>query len=275
VASSNTRSAARPTRPSSAKTPVKAKKDGMVEWIKSIGSAVLIFLVIRTFLIQGYFIPSESMEPTLLVKDYLMANTTVFGAELPFVKVRLPALRDPRPGEIVVFRPDYNNPVMDVVKRVIGVPGDTLEGREGRVYRNGRVLNEPYAQFTGGGDGVDGPIPLDGTLGGFDPQVRPERYGHKNHIPALLPSVDRTTYAPTRMNWGPLVVPQGRYWLMGDNRDQSLDSRFMGFIPREQIRGKPLFIYYSFDQSSGTWWSRLTAIRWGRMGSLIRTCCQD
>jgi len=272
VASSNTRSAARPTRATSPKTAARAEKNDLLEWVKSIGSAILIFLVIRTFIIQGYYIPSESMEPTLLVKDYLMANTTIFGAELPFVKVRLPAVRDPRPGEIVVFRPTYNDPVMDVVKRVIGVPGDTLESREGKIYRNGTLLNEPYAQFV---DGADAPIAQDGAQGTGDPQVRPERFGFRNHVPALLPTVDRAAYQPTRLNWGPLVVPQGHYWLMGDNRDRSLDSRFMGFIPRQEIRGKPLFIYYSLDPSSGTAASRITAIRWGRIGSLIRACCQN
>lgn len=240
--------------------------------MKSIGSAVLIFLVIRTFLIQGYYIPSESMEPTLLVKDYLMANTTVFGAELPVVGVRLPAVRDPGPGEIVVFRPTYNEPVMDVVKRVIGVPGDTLEGREGTVYRNGKPLHEPYAQSLGI---PDEPIALDASQALLDPQVRPERYGHRNHLPALVSTVDPAQYRPTRQSWGPLVVPAGHYWLMGDNRDASLDSRFMGFIPRAEIRGKPLFIYYSFDQGSGRAVPQLSAIRWSRIGRPIRACCHD
>jgi signal peptidase I len=269
VASSKTRSPSRPTKPAPGKTPPK-QKDGPLEWLKSLGSALLIFLVIRTFLIQGYYIPSESMEPTLLVKDYLMANTTVFGAEVPLVHLRFPAIRDPKRGEIVVFRPTYNNPVMDVVKRVIGVPGDTLEGRNGVVYRNGKALNEPYTQSLGR---PDDPIPLNASDGLQDPQVRPERFGHQNHIPALLPSVDRTRYAPTRQTWGPVVVPAGHYWLMGDNRDASLDSRYMGFIPRNEIRGKPLFIYYSYDPTDPGSVKQLTAIRWSRMGRPIRSCC--
>jgi signal peptidase I len=270
VESSKTRTPSRGTRPAAGKTPPKQAKNETLEWVKSIGSAVLIFVVIRTFLIQGYYIPSESMEPTLLVKDYLMANTTIFGAELPLVHVRFPAIRDPHPGEIVVFRPTYNNPVMDVVKRVIGTPGDTLEGRNGVVYRNGRALDEPYTQTLGE---PDSEIPLDGSGGLQDPQVRPERFGYRNHLPALVSTVDRNAYHPTRMNWGPLVVPQGHYWLMGDNRDESLDSRFMGFIPRSEIRGKPLFIYYSFDNTDPSPLSRITAIRWSRMGRPIRACC--
>jgi signal peptidase I len=270
VASSKTRTPSRPIRPAPGKTPPRSAGNELVEWVKSIGSAVLIFLVIRTFLIQGYYIPSESMEPTLLVKDYLMANTTVFGAEVPLVHLRFPAVRDPRPGEIVVFRPSYNNPVMDVVKRVIGTPGDTLEGRAGVVYRNGRALREPYAQTLGI---PDSPIQLDGSQGLQDPQVQADRYGYRNHLPALLPSVDRTRYQPTRQNWGPLVVPAGHYWLMGDNRDASLDSRFMGFIPRSEIRGKPLFIYYSYDNTSESSLPQVTAIRWSRIGRPIRACC--
>jgi signal peptidase I len=272
VASSKTRSTARPTRPVAGRAAPKQGKSDTLEWIKSIGSAVLIFLVIRTFLIQGYYIPSESMEPTLLVKDYLMANTTIFGAQLPFVPVRFPAIRDPHPGEIVVFRPTYNNPMMDVVKRVIGVPGDTLQGRDGVVYRNGKPLREPYTQSQGI---PDSEIGLDGSQGLQDPQVRGDRYGYHNHLPALLPSVDRASYRPTRMNWGPLVVPAGHYWLMGDNRDASLDSRFMGFIPRAEIRGKPLFIYYSYDPNDPGDLKQVTAIRWSRMGRLIRSCCGE
>jgi signal peptidase I len=211
------------------------------------------------------------MEDTLLVGDYLMANNAVFGAHVPLTGWRVPGFRDPRPGEIVVFRPTYNAPEEDVVKRVIGVPGDTLWGKDGVVYRNGKPLNEPYVQRLVDGDA---PLDFDGSRGGLPPEVIPARYGYKNHIPALLPSVDRATYRPTRGNWGPLVVPKDSYWMMGDNRDQSLDSRFMGFIPREVIRGKPLFIYFSVDKGRDAPFPRfLTAARWGRIGTGIHSCC--
>src|SRR5688572_18308512 len=123
-------------------------KNELWEWIKSIFWAVLLFFVIRTFLITAYSIPSESMEGSLLVGDYLMANNAVFGATIPFTDIKLPALRDPRRGEIVVFRPTYNEPQIDVVKRVLGVPGDTLWMADRVLYRNGRPVNEPYAQYT-------------------------------------------------------------------------------------------------------------------------------
>ncbi|HEX6036469.1 signal peptidase I [Longimicrobium sp.] len=241
---------------------------GVLEWFKSVGAAILLFFVIRTFLITAYSIPSESMEKTLLVGDYLMANNALFGATLPFTDIKLPALRDPHRGEIVVFRPTYNEPQIDVVKRVIGVPGDTLQMANGVLFRNGKRANEPYAHYD---QGFDENIELEG-FGLVDPNIIPERYGAKNHLPLLLPSVDKQRYRPSRNNWGPLVVPAEHYWLMGDNRDQSLDSRYMGPIPREVIRGKPLFIYYSYDKKDlgAAFPSFITAARWGRIGDRIR-----
>ncbi|HST63329.1 MAG TPA: signal peptidase I, partial [Longimicrobium sp.] len=190
------------------------------EWLKSVGAAILLFFVIRTFLITAYSIPSESMEETLLVGDYLMANNALFGATIPFTDVKLPALRDPRRGEIVVFRPTYNEPQIDVVKRVIGTPGDTLQMANGVLFRNGQRTAEPYAHYD---QGFDEPIEMEG-FGLMDPNIRPEAYGAKNHLPLLLSTVNPRQYRPSRNNWGPLVVPAGHYWLMGDNRDQSLDS---------------------------------------------------
>ena len=240
---------------------------GPLEGLKSILIAVLLFFVIRTFIVTAYSIPSESMEETLLVGDYLMANNALFGATLPFTSVKLPALRDPRRGEIVVFRPGYNEPQIDVVKRVIGVPGDTLQMANGQLIRNGARVNERYAHYD---EAYDSPIPLEG-FGLMDPSVRPEAYGARNHLPLLPASVDKRAYQPTRNNWGPLVIPAGHYWLMGDNRDQSLDSRYMGPIPRRTIRGKPLFIYYSFDKRAGAPFPAfITAARWSRIGTPIR-----
>ncbi len=241
---------------------------GLIEWIKSVGAAILLFFVIRTFLITAYSIPSESMEDTLLVGDYLMANNALFGATIPFSDIKLPALRDPRRGEIVVFRPTYNEPQIDVVKRVIGTPGDTLQMTDGVLFRNGSQVAEPYAHY---GQGFDEPIDMEG-FGLMDPSIRREMYGAQNHLPLLLSTVNPRQYRPSRNNWGPLVVPAGHYWLMGDNRDQSLDSRYMGPIPRRVIRGKPLFIYYSYDKRDldAAFPRFVTAARWGRIGDRIR-----
>jgi signal peptidase I len=241
---------------------------GALEWFKSVGAAILLFFVIRTFLITAYSIPSESMEKTLLVGDYLMANNALFGATLPFTDVKLPALRDPKRGEIVVFRPTYNEPQIDVVKRVVGTPGDTLQMADGVLFRNGQRVNEAYARY---GQGTDEPIDMEG-FGLMDPNIRPEAYGGRNHLPLLLPTVNPRQYRPSRNNWGPLVIPAGHYWLMGDNRDQSLDSRYMGPIPRRVIRGKPLFIYYSYDKQDvdASFPRFITTARWGRIGDGIR-----
>ncbi|HEX6749086.1 MAG TPA: signal peptidase I [Longimicrobium sp.] len=269
MSTSQTRAAAR-SKATAKDKPDAKKKNEALEWAKSIGAAIVLFLVIRTFLIQAYSIPSNSMEQTLLVGDYLMANNAVFGAHIPFTGWRVPGFRDPRHGEIVVFRPTYNHPEEDVVKRVIGIPGDTLQGRDGAVYRNGRKLDEPYVQRSGT---PDAEIGFDGRVG-VPPEVIPERYGYHNHLPALVSSVDKPGYHPTRDNWGPVVVPPNSYWVMGDNRDESLDSRFMGFIPRQVIRGKPLFIYFSVDPEKDSPFPHfLTAARWGRIGSAIHACC--
>jgi signal peptidase I len=162
VSTSQTRAEARSRARTKDKSDAKKKnKNEALEWIKSIGAAVVLFLIIRTFLVQAYNIPSNSMEKTLLVGDYLMANNAVFGARIPFTGWRVPGFRDPHHGEIVVFRPTYNRPEEDVVKRVIGLPGDTLQGRDGAVYRNGKKLDEPYVQHLGR---PDGPINIDGAL---------------------------------------------------------------------------------------------------------------
>jgi len=248
--------------------PVESAGGAAWEWFKSVGAAVLLFFVIRTFIITAYSIPSESMEDTLLVGDYLMANNALFGATIPFTDIKLPALRDPRRGEIVVFRPTYNEPEIDVVKRVIGIPGDTLQMADGVLFRNGQRVNEPYAHY---GQGYDEPIAMEG-FGMMDPTIRPEAYGARHHLPLLLPSVNPRQYRPSRNNWGPLVVPAEHYWLMGDNRDQSLDSRYMGPIPRRVIRGKPLFLYYSYDKQDpdAAFPAFITTARWGRIGNGIR-----
>jgi signal peptidase I len=246
----------------------KAVRNEAWEWIKSLGIALVLFLVIRTFLVQAYTIPSASMESTLLVGDYLMANNAVYGAQIPMTGVRMPAFREPEHLDIVVFRPTYNRPVIDVVKRVIGEPGDTIQMIERVVYRNGRELAEPYVDPN---YLPDDPIPLSARGIPLSPEVDPSAYGHFWHLDHLPGTVDRDAYRPTRDNWGPLIVPAGEYLLLGDNRDQSLDSRYVGFIPREVIRGRAMFIYYSIDSFADRPFPRfVTAARWSRIGSVIR-----
>jgi len=227
-----------------------------LEWGKSLAIAIVLFLVIRTFLVQAYTIPSGSMEDTLLVGDYLMANNAIYGAQIPFTKIRVPAIREPQFGDVVVFRPAYNDPVIDVVKRVVGEPGDTVQMIDRVLHRNGVPLDEPYVEPN---YLPDEPLPRSG-MAGFQ--------WHLQHLPA---GVDPEGYHPTRDSWGPLVIPEGEYLLLGDNRDQSLDSRYVGFIPREVIRGKAMFICFSIDRATDRPFPRfLTAARWDRIGQIIR-----
>jgi signal peptidase I len=231
-------------------------KNELWEWIKSGLVALVLFLVIRTFLVQAYTIPSGSMENTLLIGDYLMSNNAIFGARIPLTDVHIPAVREPQHGDVVVFRPAYNQPVIDVVKRVIGEPGDTIQMVNRIVFRNGKKLDEPY---------------IEPTFLPDEPMQRFGQGGYEWHFSALAASVNRENYHPTRDTWGPLIVPPGKYMLLGDNRDESLDSRYMGFIPRDVIRGKAMFIYFSIDKEVDRPFPRfLTAARWGRLGHVIR-----
>jgi signal peptidase I len=221
------------------------------EWVKSILVALVIWFVLRALLVEAFRIPSSSMENTLLVGDFLFVNKALYGAEVPLVHSRLPAFRDPRRLDIIVFDSKTQEGVK-VVKRLIGMPGDTLEMRHAVIYRNAVAQDEPYIQH------------IDSLSDPADAEMRAWQLGY------LLPEVDRDAYRPSRDSWGPLVVPTGQYFVMGDNRDNSYDSRYWGFVDRRVIRGRPLFVYYSFDHESWRALPFLTAIRWGRIGEQPR-----
>jgi signal peptidase I len=216
------------------------------EWTKTIVFAVVLFLVVRTFLLQSFYISSGSMENTLLVGDVLMVNKVAYGAPIPGTHARLPGYEDPQRGEIAIFRPAWE-PDVDVVKRVIGVPGDTLAMRNGTLIRDGKPQVEPYVVH-------DSTVP-DET---HPWMVWQYRY--------LAPGVDKKTYRPTLENWGPIVVPAHKYFVMGDNREHSLDSRFWGFLDRSRFEGKLAFLYWSYDTKSTLPLPFLTAVRWSRIG---------
>ncbi len=207
----------------------KKNKSAFRETVEAVVFAFIIALVIRTFVIQAFKIPSGSMIPTLLVGDHLLVNKFLLGTpvDVPFTNINLfhmPGLRDPQRGDVIVFKyPE--DPTRDFIKRVIGVGGDTVESRNKVIYVNGRKLVEPYVQH------VDSSI----KPGGTDP----------------------------RDNFGPITVPKGDVFVMGDNRDESYDSRYWGFVDDNQIVGKAIIIYWSWD-SDKHW------VRFGRMGQLIR-----
>jgi signal peptidase I len=221
------------------------------EWTKSIAVALVVWFLLRTFLLEAFSIPSSSMERTLLVGDFLFVNKALYGAEVPVVHSRLPAIREPERGEIIVFD-SVEEENLKVVKRLIGVPGDTIGMVDGRLQRNGVEVPEPYI------------IPADPTLG-VDPLQRARmRAWQLRHVPA---GVDTAAYHPDTRSWGPIVVPPDSYFVMGDNRGDSYDSRYWGFLPRLNVRGTPMFIYYSYDRSSWKPIPMLSAVRWGRIFS--------
>jgi signal peptidase I len=218
------------------------------EWTKSIAVALVVWFFLRTFLLEAFRIPSGSMENTLLVGDFLFVNKLLYGAEVPLTGKKLPAVREPRRNEILVFD-SVEEPGLKVVKRLIGVPGDTLAMESGTLIRNGQRIDEPYAVHAM-------PTAL------AEPDQREHmRAWQSAHLAGRSPQ----GYHPDLQNWGPIVVPADSFFMMGDNRDSSYDGRYWGFLPRANVRGTPMFIYYSFDRTSYRSLPFITAIRWGRI----------
>jgi signal peptidase I len=187
------------------------RKSTLREYFESIVIAVILALFVRTWVVQAFKIPTGSMENNLLIGDHLLVNKFVFGPTANRVELGLLPVRDVRRGDIVVFKyPD--EPERDFIKRVVGLPGETLELRNKKVFVNGQALDEPYVHF-------------------------------------LEPATDgqETTSFDVRERYGPVRVPEGQYFVMGDNRDNSQDSRYWGFLPRSYIKGKALMIYWSYE----------------------------
>jgi signal peptidase I len=240
------------TTSSEAQQPTPAKPGSKAwEMIKSLLVAVAIFLVLRTFLIEAFRIPSGSMERTLLIGDFLFVNKALYGAEIPLTGLHLPAFREPRRDDLVIFK-SVEEPRLTVVKRLVGMPGDTLSMEDDRLFVNGVAAQEPWV------------IRTDPLTDHEDPKMRAwqSRY--------LVPGRDLSTYRPTLKNWGPIIVPADSFFVMGDNRDNSYDSRYWGFLGRDRIRGRPLIIYFSYDPDGVLPLPLLTAIRWKRLFSLPR-----
>ena len=231
-----------------------ARASGWREWGKSIAFAVVAWVLLSTFLIKAFRITSGSMENTLLVGDVLWVWRPIFGVQIPFTDVRLPAIRRPRHNDIVVFESvEAATPGLEVVKRVIGVSGDTLEMRDGTVFRNGVSLDESYV--------VHSPQP------GSDVVMR-EALRRWQEPRLLGPHPD--PYNPNRDNWGPVQVPPDSLFVMVDNRDDSWDGRAWGFLPLSHVHCKPVLIYYSWDPRSWRPVPLLTATRWSRLFTVPR-----
>jgi signal peptidase I len=204
------------------------RKSTAREYFESICVAVILALFVRTFVVQAFKIPTGSMENNLLIGDHLLVNKFVFAPTLTSVEDGLLPIDPIRRGDIVVFKyPE--DPERDFIKRVIGLPGETLEVRNKKVYIDGQPIDEPYVHFI---------FPPDesGSGGSFTD--------------------------PSRPSYGPVTVPADAYFMMGDNRDNSQDSRYWGFMPRSYVKGKALFVYFSFgDRDAGLF----SSVRWNRI----------
>jgi signal peptidase I len=233
-------------------------------FIMFIVQVLAISLVTRQALAEAFRIPSGSMEPTLLVGDWLFVNKLKFGPHIPFTSRSLPGYTEPKRGDVTVFISPPQDPAIRIsprqitprlVKRIVGLPGDTLLMRRGRLIVNGAVL--PSAnRFVLPDSVADQPQAI------FEWQHQIEIHGSRFGPPVATPSLHE---------WGPLVVPVGTFFMMGDNRDNSVDSRFYGPVPRANLRGTPMFVYYSYDPEIGPDYFRaVTALRWRRLGTWIR-----
>ncbi len=210
-----------------AETQAAPRRKSLVrEYVEAIAIAILLALVIRTFVVQAFTIPSGSMMDTLLVGDYILVNKFLYGPELPFTDAHLPGLRAPQRGDIIVFKYPQDEK-RDFIKRIIGVPGDTVQVRGAQVFVNSKPLDESYVKTN-----------------------------------VARPHLGAPPYCGYAYGCEPTVVPPGSYFVMGDNRDNSQDSRYWGFVKRDKIKGKAFLIYWSWD--SDKHWPR-----WLRLGHYI------
>jgi signal peptidase I len=213
---------------------VEYRKSTVREYFESICVAVILALFVRTFIVQAFKIPTGSMENNLLIGDHLLVNKFVFGPTVSPIEQKLLPIDPIKRGDVIVFKfPE--DPERDFIKRTIGLPGDTIELRNKKVYVNGKALEEPYVRYLF-------PPPGDSPEEDFD----------------------------VRVHYGPVTVPPNHYFMMGDNRDNSEDSRYWGFLPREYVKGKAAFVYWSFEdgeegQPSGGLSRFFTTIRWKRL----------
>ncbi len=208
--------------------PTSSSKSVIREYAEAIFIAVLLALFIRAFVVQAFKIPSGSMKPTLQIGDHILVNKFVYGVKIPFTDKELLPIGHPSRQDIVVFRYPVD-PSKDFIKRVIGLPGDTVLIRDKIVFVNGQQLEEPYAVFS-----------------------------DKRFLPAT---------ASPRDNMNAITVPENSLFVMGDNRDESYDSRFWKFVDMSQLKGKAFIIYWSWNSDGQLSWSPESSyIRWNRLG---------
>ena len=220
------------------------KEPTLVEYSKSFFPVILAVLLLRSFLVEPFRIPSGSMMPTLLVGDFILVNKYAYGIRLPVLNTKVADLGSPQRGDVVVFR-FPKDPSIDYIKRVVGVPGDRVEYRNKTLYINGeQVAQIPAGSYIGSGSGL--------SMSGAD--VRREALGEVEH--------DILVVSNMRGVPADVVVPDDHYFVMGDNRDNSNDSRYWGFVPDENLVGKAFMIWMNWDSAAG-------GVAWNRIGNSI------
>jgi len=224
-------------------------ENALKDWGKTFLIAGVLFLLMRSFLLQTFVITSGSMESTLLVGDYLVVNRAAIGSQIPFTNLRIPGYSEPRRGDVLVFDPPHE-PDLKLVKRLVGMPGQTLEMRDKVLYVDGQAQDEAYVRFE-------------------DPGKDERHPWMEWQRDFLADGLDPETYRPTRDNWGPLLIPEDRYFMLGDNRDTSLDSRYWGLLEGWRFEGRASRIYYSYDKQSMKPFPFIRAVRAQRIGSSI------
>ena len=233
-------------------TQAEKPRETTVEFLASLAAVLVTGLFIITFIVQAFEIPSSSMENTLLIGDHVFVNREQFAPRTRWLGPILP-YRLIRHGDIVVFLSPAE-PGLYVVKRIIGIPGDRIHLRDGVVYRNGEKLNEPYV------------IHQSGELS-YNP--------YRDNFPSVAPTefnnvtADWALALPQHIQGDDVVVPANSYFGMGDNRDVSLDSRYWGFIPQENVIGRPMFIYWSFETPAGQYLEREVSQRVGFLAHVV------
>jgi signal peptidase I len=267
--------------PPDVRTPMQKRWEWVSEVVRSWGPAILIVLVIRSILVEPFQIPSGSMVPTLAIGDFIAVSKFTYGLRVPFTDIEVVPLGEPERGDVVVFiyppshtddslcslkrfprwasggrLPGPDTCPVDYIKRIVGLPGDVVEVRDNVVFVNGqeqtrvRAGSYPY-------------VDSNRKCLTDDMHMFEESLGAKAH-----PVLQSASFSVRRQDYGPVTVPAGEFFMMGDNRDNSADSRIWGFVPRDYIRGKAMFVWMSFDICAGNMFG-LGKVRWDRIGEGI------
>jgi signal peptidase I len=232
--------------------------ESLWENVKSLAMVLVAVLLIRAVVVEATVVPTGSMQNTILIGDHLFLDKILYGPQIPFTGIRLPAVKHYQRGDVVAFRFPLD-PSTVFVKRLIGMPGDTIQVKQKQLFINGKLIEEPCVVHR-------------------DPQIYPDE--------DWIPRDPRI-----RDNFGPVTVPPDHYFAMGDNRDESYDGRYWGFVPFENMVGEPMFVYWSYDAPTTVWTATaisdriqgdvdifahfFTRTRWSRMGRIIRSDCGE